>query len=279
MMLRHTDGRDIGDGEQMSVRSRQGRHGTWLSQPRFTEGGTTEAFVRTLTVMATVLAIVVAFAQAADASNVRLNAGQILFGGQSITTGTGCSLIVQSTDGNVVEYCNGSAVWAADTAGYPGDYLYMQSDGNLVIYASNGTAIWSSATNQYSAYLQLQDDSNLVVYQGATPLWAMSWVHDAGGAQAFSQVLFVHYGWSVASQYNCLSSLWSSESGWSWNATNPSSGAYGIPQALPGSKMASSGTDWHDSGLTQVHWGEDYIAGRYGNPCGAWSHFQTYGWY
>lgn len=85
------------------------------------------------------------------------------------------------------------------------------------------------------------------------------------------------YGWG-AEQFSCLDSLWERESGWNVHAANPS-GAYGIPQALPGSKMGAFGGDWRDSATTQIEWGLDYIDGRYGNPCGAWSAFGAKGWY
>ena len=68
-------------------------------------------------------------------------------------------------------------------------------------------------------------------------------------------------GWSFAS----LDRLWTNESGWRWNALNASSGAYGIPQSLPASKMASAGPDWHDNAITQIKWGLGYIGGRYGS--------------
>ncbi|MDR1513921.1 MAG: lytic transglycosylase domain-containing protein, partial [Propionibacteriaceae bacterium] len=77
----------------------------------------------------------------------------------------------------------------------------------------------------------------------------------------------------------CLKSLWERESGWRYNASNPYSGAYGIPQALPGSKMASAGADWRTNPETQIIWGLGYIAGRYSTPCGAWSFFQSHNWY
>lgn len=81
------------------------------------------------------------------------------------------------------------------------------------------------------------------------------------------------------SQFSCLDKLWMKESGWRWNADNPSSSAYGIPQALPGSKMASAGADWETNAATQITWGLGYIKGRYGNPCAAWSHSQARNWY
>jgi hypothetical protein len=86
------------------------------------------------------------------------------------------------------------------------------------------------------------------------------------------------YGWGV-SQFGCLDRLWTRESKWSLTATNPSSGAYGIPQALPGTKMASVGSDWRHNPLTQITWGLDYIRIRYGTPCGAWGHSEGSGWY
>lgn len=80
-------------------------------------------------------------------------------------------------------------------------------------------------------------------------------------------------------QYSCLVTLWNHESGWNYRDLNRSSGAYGIPQALPGSKMASAGEDWRTNPITQVKWGLGYIHGRYGTPCGAWRFFQGHNWY
>ena len=82
-----------------------------------------------------------------------------------------------------------------------------------------------------------------------------------------------------ADQFGCLDNLWGKESGWSVSADNPSSSAYGIPQALPGSKMASAGADWRTSARTQITWGLGYIDSRYGSPCAAWSHSQANNWY
>ena len=80
-------------------------------------------------------------------------------------------------------------------------------------------------------------------------------------------------------QFTCLNSLYMSESGWNVHADNPSSSAYGIPQALPGSKMSSSGSDWQNNAATQIRWGLGYIKGSYGTPCGAWSFKQGHNWY
>jgi hypothetical protein len=83
----------------------------------------------------------------------------------------------------------------------------------------------------------------------------------------------------ASSQMTCLEPLWAHESGWNEQAGNQSSGAYGIPQALPGSKMAKYGSDWETNPVPQVKWGLEYIKSRYGTPCGAWSAFQSKGWY
>ncbi|GHT82661.1 hypothetical protein FACS1894125_5460 [Actinomycetota bacterium] len=85
-------------------------------------------------------------------------------------------------------------------------------------------------------------------------------------------------GWGD-SEFTCLESLWMKESGWRATAGNVISGAYGIPQALPGSKMSSEGADWETNPMTQVRWGLGYIAGRYSTPCGAWGTWQSNGWY
>ncbi len=80
-------------------------------------------------------------------------------------------------------------------------------------------------------------------------------------------------------QMACLDSLFKKESGWNPKARNRSSGAYGIPQALPGNKMATVGDDWETNPATQIKWGLGYIKGRYGSPCKAWQHSQNVGWY
>jgi resuscitation-promoting factor RpfB len=85
-------------------------------------------------------------------------------------------------------------------------------------------------------------------------------------------------GWPD-SENSCLFTLWDRESGWNVYATNPASGAYGIPQALPGDKMAAAGPDWRTNPATQIAWGEDYIKSSYGTPCNALAHLTAFGWY
>lgn len=99
-----------------------------------------------------------------------------------------------------------------------------------------------------------------------------------GTAQAIAYDMVKARGWGD-DQFACLVALWKKESGWRVNAYNAGSGAYGIPQALPGSKMATAGADWETNPATQITWGLGYIGGRYGTPCGAWGHSQRTGWY
>jgi TP901 family phage tail tape measure protein len=94
----------------------------------------------------------------------------------------------------------------------------------------------------------------------------------------FARILAAQRGWTGATFTNLIR-LWDRESGWNYRADNPTSSAYGIPQALPGSKMASAGSDWLTNPATQIKWGLQYIAERYGNPSAAWAHSQLYNWY
>lgn len=82
-----------------------------------------------------------------------------------------------------------------------------------------------------------------------------------------------------ADQFQCFSNIVDHESTWNYRASNPSSGAYGLVQALPGSKMASAGADWQTNPATQIKWGLNYMNDRYGSPCGAWSFWQANNWY
>jgi hypothetical protein len=97
-------------------------------------------------------------------------------------------------------------------------------------------------------------------------------------AQSIAYNLMASFGFSPTTYFGCLLDLWNHESGWVYDAEN-ASGAYGIPQALPGSKMASAGPDWQTNPATQIKWGLGYIKQLYGNPCGAWSFEEANGYY
>ncbi|MEV6345796.1 lytic transglycosylase domain-containing protein [Actinoplanes sp. NPDC051851] len=102
--------------------------------------------------------------------------------------------------------------------------------------------------------------------------------NEYSGSRAIGCALMLDAGFAI-DQFPCLDKLWKKESGWNYKATNRSSGAYGIPQALPGSKMASIASDWKTNPATQIKWGLGYIEGRYDSPCGAWTHSENTGWY
>jgi len=95
--------------------------------------------------------------------------------------------------------------------------------------------------------------------------------------QAYAKKMNALKGWGGC--WGSLLTMWNHESGWNEHASNPSSGAYGIPQALPGSKMSSAGPDWHNNAMTQIAWGLAYVGSRYGNPCKAWGFWQAHNWY
>jgi hypothetical protein len=101
---------------------------------------------------------------------------------------------------------------------------------------------------------------------------------DPGTAQSTAYNMMSSFGFNPKTEFGCLNDIWTRESGWRYNAEN-ASGAYGIPQALPGSKMASAGSDWLTNPATQIKWGLGYIKGTYGTPCDAWSFWQAHGWY
>ncbi|MDQ0575401.1 hypothetical protein [Agromyces albus] len=103
-------------------------------------------------------------------------------------------------------------------------------------------------------------------------------VVDPAAAKAYAAGAIARHGWGDG-EYRCLVLLWTRESSWRADAYNASSGAYGIPQSLPGSKMAAAGADWRTNAATQIDWGLSYIAARYGAPCGAWAHSEAYNWY
>ena len=101
---------------------------------------------------------------------------------------------------------------------------------------------------------------------------------EPGSVKAFALAQVEAKGWDY-DQFSCLVKLWERESNWRWNATNKSSGAYGIPQSLPATKMAKAGADWRTNPETQVRWGIGYIDGRYGSPCAALVHSDEHNWY
>lgn len=144
---------------------------------------------------------------------------------------------------------------------------YAQSDEEAQFYEYTITQKVSYARGGWEI---VTGDQALFIANAETP--------PIGTIQQFAFDLVNANGWG-RDQYSCLVALWDRESHWRVNAYNSSSGAYGIPQALPGAKMASTGSDWQTNPETQIRWGIDYISRRYHSPCGAFAHSNKFNWY
>lgn len=114
---------------------------------------------------------------------------------------------------------------------------------------------------------------------GGTGVTTLAVPADPTAAEQTGKSMLASFGFDTATQWPCLYQLWQRESGWNVYAENPYSGAYGIPQSLPGNKMATSGSDWQTNPATQINWGLGYIKSTYGTPCGAWQNEVNYGYY
>jgi len=165
--------------------------------------------------------------------------------------------------------------------------LYASSLGDVQTYAVDESAeaedVRSLDRGGYSVYVKPKPPPPPPVAPKTATSAGSGWrppfvTPDPGTAQAIAYEMVIGRGWGD-DQFGCLVALWNKESGWRVNAYNAGSGAYGIPQSLPGSKMASAGGDWETNPATQITWGLGYIGGRYGTPCGAWDHSVRTGWY
>lgn len=192
--------------------------------------------------------------------------------GQRLVNGT--TTLTMQTDGDLVLRAGPSVVmWHTDTRGR-GVFANLKPNNQLVVRDSRSRIIWASPPRSGSPQGLVVDSGGLVYVKAAS---RMAW-STGTAVKGFAVASLSARGWSSA-QWPCLQALWQRESNWNPAAQNRSSGAFGIPQALPGNKMASAGADWRTNYRTQITWGLGYIADRYGSPCGAWSHSQRYGWY
>jgi hypothetical protein len=114
---------------------------------------------------------------------------------------------------------------------------------------------------------------------GGSALATGATLTSASSNVALGQQLASADGWGSGAEWTCLDELWTRESGWRMVWNYQGSGAYGIPQALPASKMASAGADYMTDPATQIRWGLGYIRDTYGDPCTAWSHEEAVSWY
>lgn len=156
------------------------------------------------------------------------------------------------------------------------------------VYIDQGLTSVEDVINKYAP---AADSNNPVNYAEQVKSWMNSMLQLAGnslacgtseqgpssptGNAAIGKQLAASYGWAEGEQWGCLFKLWTGESGWNEKADNPSSDAYGIPQALPGDKMSSEGADWKTNPATQINWGLKYIKGRYGSACNALAFWQS----
>jgi len=157
---------------------------------------------------------------------------------------------------------------------------YQLRDQAAELSAAHLQAAHQQATHHQAAHQQLAAQQQAPPKQTARPTRSATAAARvaSGSPQRIAQAMLASFGWR-SSQFSCLDPLWAHESGWSVTAYNAGSGAYGIPQALPGSRMASAGPNWQTSAATQIRWGLEYIKGTYGSPCGAWDHELATGWY
>ncbi|MFN8086229.1 MAG: lytic transglycosylase domain-containing protein [Microbacterium sp.] len=162
-------------------------------------------------------------------------------------------------------------------------YATAISDAQSLLAASHAGDGLGRDDITYSVYVTPKPTPTPSVSAAATESSSSGWTPpfvspDPGTAQAIAYAMVQERGWGDG-EFACLVALWNKESGWRVNAYNAGSGAYGIPQSLPGNKMASAGSDWETNPATQIAWGLGYIGGRYSSPCGAWDHSQSTGWY
>jgi cell wall-associated NlpC family hydrolase len=162
----------------------------------------------------------------------------------------------------------------------PGDLLFPSDPGeHVAMYIGDGKIIQAPETGEDVEIVSLASTGHFFRYATEVTVDVQGNQMTTGSAQAYAlAIIRATPGWGLA-QWPYLDMLWNRESGWRVDATNPTSGAYGIPQSLPATKMASAGADWMTNAQTQIRWGLGYIQARYGSPRRAWQHELTFGWY
>jgi hypothetical protein len=182
--------------------------------------------------------------------------------------GTGASSLFQSIDG----------------LGNSGSVALLEQERQTLIQMTAAAKTLSVAAKPAMTnpeqILEAQDSTTSSSSQttGGTGVATLAAPANPTAAQATAKAMLASFGFS-SSQWSCLYSLWERESTWNVYAENAASGAYGIPQSLPGDKMASAGADWQTNAATQIKWGLGYIKQVYGTPCGAWQNEVNYGYY
>jgi len=182
---------------------------------------------------------------------------------------------------NTVKGAGAASMFGAiDGLGRSGSVAALEQERTIIIEMNNAVKTLTPAskfTTADPAMLQQQIAESEEV--GGTGLTAVPPPADPTAAQLDAKNMLTSYGWDNTTQWTCLYNLWERESSWDVYADNTSSGAYGIPQSLPGDKMAMFGSDWQTNPVTQIKWGLYYINTTYGTPCNAWQSELTYNAY
>jgi hypothetical protein len=168
-----------------------------------------------------------------------------------------------------------------------GGYLLAAGGGVILLWSGLRGKSWSGTLRDVISGRKPESSpvttAIVTAPQSASASGQFSGLLPAGGSatknKAIARALTAPYGWSTGAQWNALDQLWTRESSWNNRAKNPTSGAYGIPQSLPGSKMGALANPPTSSAGAQIKWGLKYIKQRYGSPVAAWAHEQANGWY
>ncbi|HEY6495003.1 MAG TPA: lytic transglycosylase domain-containing protein [Trebonia sp.] len=181
--------------------------------------------------------------------------------------GTGASSLFQSIDG----------------LGNSGSVALLEQERQTLIEMTAASKTLSTAskpaTTDPDELIAEQNESESQSETGGTGISTTAPPADPTAAQETAKSMLASFGFSESTQWPCLYDIWEQESTWNVYAENAASGAYGIPQALPGDKMASVGADWQTDATTQITWGLGYIKQVYGTPCAAWQNEVDYGYY
>ncbi|MFJ3974934.1 transglycosylase SLT domain-containing protein [Streptomyces sp. NPDC090021] len=194
------------------------------------------------------------------------------------TTASGATLLADIPVGDQAEVQSASLTQQADTIAHAADAEAKRSAEEAARLQAAEDAKSKKAEAQKAA------DEKAKKEREAKEIASRSAARDAGdfavqSSYTVAQVKAIAQQMVPAGQFQCFSNIINQESTWNYLAVNKSSGAYGLVQALPGSKMASAGADWRTNPATQIKWGLNYMEDRYGSPCGAWSFHQANGWY
>ncbi|MFD7263881.1 transglycosylase SLT domain-containing protein [Streptomyces sp. NPDC059874] len=194
------------------------------------------------------------------------------------TTASGATLLTDIPVGDHASVQNGSLTQQADSIAYAADADANRAAAEAARLQAAEDAKAKKAEAQKAAEEKARKDRE------AKEAASRSATRSAGdfavqSSYTVAQVKAIAQQMVPAGQFQCFSNIINQESTWNYLAVNKSSGAYGLVQALPGSKMASAGADWRTNPATQIKWGLNYMEDRYGSPCAAWNFHQANGWY